>query len=123
MTDTVFVHDIEVECLVGTEPDERLGAQTLAVDVDVECDCRPAGRSDRLEDAVDYVRLVEIVRERAAVSRFHLLEALASDIAAALLAGLPRAEAVRVRVVKPEALAGIPSVGVELVRRRQEGAA
>ncbi|HPW54811.1 MAG: dihydroneopterin aldolase [Thermoanaerobaculaceae bacterium] len=123
MTDTVFVHDLEVECLVGTEPDERLGAQLLTVDVDAVCDCGPAGRTDRLDDTVDYVHVVEIVRERAAASRFHLLEALASDIATTLLARLPRAEAVRVRVVKPEALAGVPSVGVELVRRRQQGAA
>lgn len=123
MTDTVFVHDIEVECLIGTEPDERLGQQTLLVDVDVECDCRPAGRTDRLDDALDYVRLVEIVRERAAASRHHLLEALAADLAGALLEGLEQADAVRLRVVKPEALPGIPSVGVEIARRRQRGAA
>lgn len=120
MTDTVFAHDIEVECLIGTEPGERLGPQTLLIDVDVECDCRPAGRSDRLEDALDYVRLVEIVQERARAARFRLLEAFAEDLAAALLAGLPRAGAVRLRVVKPEALPGIPSAGIAIARRRGE---
>ncbi|HPC84287.1 MAG TPA: dihydroneopterin aldolase [Thermoanaerobaculaceae bacterium] len=121
MVDTVFVHGIEAKFLIGTEPGERLDPQTLLVDVDVECDCRPAGRSDRLADAVDYVRLVEVVRERAAASRFHLLEALAEDLAATLLAQLPGAGAVRLRIAKPEALAGIPSVGISI--RRQRGPA
>lgn len=122
MTDTVFVHDLEVECLIGTDADERLGPQTLLIDIEVECDCHAAGRSDRLADTVDYRRLVDIVRERGAASRFHLLEALAEDTAAAILAAFPEVGAVRLRVVKPEALPGIPTVGVGIVRNRGESA-
>ncbi|HNX49694.1 MAG TPA: dihydroneopterin aldolase [Thermoanaerobaculaceae bacterium] len=122
MSDRVYVHDIELECLIGTEPGERLGRQTVLVDVDVECDCRPSGRSDALADALDYVRLVEVVQARAAVSRFHLLEALAEDLAASLLDGLPGAEAVHLRLTKPSAIPGIPLVGIEIERRRGAGA-
>lgn len=118
MTDTVFVRDIEVECLIGTDADERLGRQLLLIDVDIECDTRKAGRSDRLDEALDYVRVHEITMECADANRRHLLEALAEDLVAALLARLPTAEAVRLRIVKPHALPGVPSVGIEIHRRR-----
>lgn len=121
MSDRVYVHDIEVECLIGTEPGERLGHQTVLIDVDVVCDCRPAGRSDDLTDALDYVRLVEVVQDRAAASRFRLLEALGEDLAASLLGALPTAEAVHLRLTKPAAIPGIPLVGIEIERRREAG--
>ncbi|MCU0293514.1 MAG: dihydroneopterin aldolase [Thermoanaerobaculaceae bacterium] len=119
MSDRVYVHDIEVECLIGTEPGERLGRQTVLIDVDVLCDCRPAGRSDELADALDYVRLVEVVQERAAASRCRLLEAFGEDLATSLLGALPAADAVHLRLTKPSAIPGIPLVGVEIERRRE----
>jgi dihydroneopterin aldolase len=83
----------------GDLPAERELGSHLEVDVEVRADLHPAGRSDQLDDTLDYVRCYEVVRAVVEDQQFRLLEAVAEHVAAALLAQ-PRATAVRVRVAK-----------------------
>lgn len=102
----------------GVFPAEReLGAR-FTVDVELEGDLRAAGRSDRLEDTIDYTRAYEAVREVVEGEPRHLLEAVAEAIAARLLE-LPASRAVRVRVQKRPPLPGeFRAFGVEVYRSR-----
>ncbi|MHB8573519.1 MAG: dihydroneopterin aldolase [Candidatus Dormibacteria bacterium] len=99
---------------------ERELGQRFLVDVELGCDLAPAGRSDRLEDTVDYVRAYHVVKElmEETAEPLHLLETVAERLCAALLA-LPRVDEVRVRVRKhPPLRAQFGHFGVELVRSR-----
>src|SRR2546422_916487 len=61
----------------GALPAEReLGAR-FSVDVVLEADLADAGRSDRLEDTVDYVRAYAVVQEVVEGEPCRLLEAVA----------------------------------------------
>ena len=95
---------------------ERSSPQEIEVDVELVVDVARAGRSDRLDDAVDYVdayRLCErIVTERS----FALLEALADACLHELLRDA-RVERATVRVRKPRLLEGA-TPEVELTRSR-----
>jgi dihydroneopterin aldolase len=71
---------------------------------DVELDVPDTALSDRLEDAIDYRRVVELVRGVSDSRSFDLIEALAGAVAERLLE-LP-VERVRVRVRKRPA--GLP---------------
>ena len=117
MTDRVILHGIGCRCLIGVDENERLGVRPLRIDLDIETDCREPGHSDDIATALDYRAGAERVRALAEASAFRLLEALAEAIAAAILDEFPAAGAVKVRIEKPEAVAGVEVVAVEVVRR------
>jgi dihydroneopterin aldolase len=85
---------------------ERALGGRVDVDVEIRSDLKPAGRSDQLHDALDYVRCYEAVRHVVETRQHNLLETVAEEIAAALLADA-RVDSVRVRVAKQPPLAGV----------------
>jgi len=100
----------------GVFPAEReLGAR-FTVDVELEGDLHRAGRSDRLEDTIDYTRAYELVREVVEGEPCRLLETVAERITERLLQ-LPRVHRATVRVHKRPPLDGeFRSFGVEISR-------
>ncbi len=104
--------DVEAERALGGRVD---------VDVEIRTDLRPAGRSDQLRDTVDYVRCYEAVRRVVETRQHNLLEKVAEEIAAALLAD-ERITAVRVRVAKQPPLAGIFHRFAVMIERERGGA-
>lgn len=104
----------------GTKPSEGELGGRFFVDVVMRADLERAGKSDRLSDTVDYERAHAMVRDHVEAKRFNLLEALASNLADALLGEFPALAEVTVRVRKP----GVPLRGildhaeVEVVRSR-----
>lgn len=103
------------------EAERSLGGR-YSVDVELRADLRAAGRSDSIDDTIDYVRCFQVVRDLVENRQYRLLEALAENIAAALLAEHRRAGAVRVRVAKqPPVRGSFQRFAVEVERLREEG--
>ena len=115
--DRVFIRDLAVRCIVGIDEEERREKQDILVHLTMHTDLRQAGRTDALEDTVDYRALKKRVLRLAEESRFRLIEALAQSIADECLRE-ERVEQVEVIVEKPGALRFARTVGVALVRRR-----
>jgi 7,8-dihydroneopterin aldolase/epimerase/oxygenase len=91
------------------------------VDVTVEVDAAAAGRSDDLTLTVDYAAVYEVVRAIVTGPPRNLIEAVAEDIASAVLKSQPRVLAVTVRVAKPDVRLGesvLASAAVEIRRER-----
>lgn len=102
----------------GANAAERSAGTRLDVDVELELDTSAAEETDRLRHTVNYDEIFQLVRDRVENDSFHLLEALAGEIAHTCL-GRFAAERVRVRLTKLNL--GWPSGGkasVELERRR-----
>ena len=115
--DRTYIRDLALRCFIGVFPEERREKQDVVINVVLECDHRPAARSDRLEDAVDYKALKKQIVALVEASQFYLVEALADRIAASCLEN-PRVARVTVTVDKPGALRFARSVGVEITRER-----
>jgi len=100
------------------EEEMRLG-QKLEFDVELGLDLRRPGKSDLLEDTINYREVYRRIEDRVTRERYLLLEALAEAIAQDLLAHY-RIDAVIVRARKPNVpFAGAMShVGVEILRSR-----
>ena len=113
--DTIDNRDLRLRGVIGGEEWERREPQEVLVDLTLHVDARPAGRSDRIEDAVNYRDVTKRVIELAEGSAFHLVERLAEAIAALCVQefGIER---VRVSVEKPGALRFARSVGVTIER-------
>jgi 7,8-dihydroneopterin aldolase/epimerase/oxygenase len=105
----------------GYHAAEKELGQRFEVDVDLWLDVERAGRSDSLEDAVNYERVYELIEKTVSHDRFSLLEALATDLVSSIYDRF-EVEGVTIRVRKPS-VPHCPNVGyveVELSRGRVE---
>lgn len=119
-TDRIVIHGLEASVLIGTQDWERLTPQRLRFDLVLAVDCRRAGASDDLADAVDYAVVGRRVHARAAASSFQLVEALAEAVAGEALAVSAAIRAVTVKVTKPGTVPGAEGISVEITRSRPE---
>jgi FolB domain-containing protein len=115
--DRIRIQGLRVACIIGTRPEERKRAQEIGIDLCLHLELEEPGRSDRLEDTVDYSRLGSEITAMAESSSFQLLERLAEEVASLALAH-PKVEAVEVTVSKPHALARGRAAVVEIFRDR-----
>ena len=103
----------------GCLADERGAGVHLDVDVELTTDTREAARTDRVEDTIDYARLVETCRRVVEEGSYHLVETVAERLADELLEE-PRATSVMVRVAKrPPLHAAVDRFSVTVERRRR----
>lgn len=83
--DKIRISDLEVETQLGVTSAERARAQRVLVNVELERDLAEAGRSDTESTTTAYDEVAELIHREAASRSRKLIEALATDIAAAIL--------------------------------------
>lgn len=117
-TDSVLLEGMWFYAYHGVNPEERALGQRFLVDVELTADLRAAGRSDDLARTINYSAVYKRVRAIVEGSPRQLIEAVAEEIAAALLTEFP-AEAVAVTVRKPEVALRGAILGAAGVRIRR----
>ncbi len=116
--DRIMIRNLRVFAHHGVLPEEAERGQMFVIDLDLALDLEPAGRSDELDQTLDYGGLTARVAELVAGKRRQLLEAVACDVADLALAD-QRVLEVRVRITKLHAPLGVDAeVAVEVVRGR-----
>ncbi len=118
-TDKVIIRDLIAHGTIGISSQERENPQAIVVNIEIATSLKQAGETDKIEDCIDYSIIAEKVRVYIEKARRFTVEALAEDIARLCLED-SRVDKVCVRVEKPEAVKSARSVGVEIVRSRQE---
>jgi D-erythro-7,8-dihydroneopterin triphosphate epimerase len=116
--DKLLIRDLQVRCIIGVTEEERREKQDVIVNIALLADLRAPARSDRFEDTIDYRAIKKAVLAAVEESRYHLVEALAQEIADICLE-TPAVQSVQVTVEKPSALRFARSVGAELTRSRE----
>ncbi len=102
----------------GVASEERAEPQPFEVDLVLRLDLSRPAETDDLIDTVNYSTLFKLTRQVVEGSSFHLLEALAGAIAAAVLAAHPGEVEVRVRKPKAPLPGAFESVEVRIRRGR-----
>lgn len=97
--DVIRLKEITAFPRLGVGDLEKSWVQKVTLDIELHLDLSRAGSSDRIEDTVDYQRVYETVREVSEARKYHLIEALAHQVAVAVLDRFP-AERISVRVRK-----------------------
>ena len=117
------VDRIELEGMVfigrhGVRPAEREHPQEFRVDVKLDTDLVEAGRSDKVEDTVDYRLVYAIAKEVIEGESVQLIETLAHTIAERVL-DLKKVVGVSIRIAKrPESMRPIDAAAVKIRRTR-----
>ena len=104
----------------GVLDHERQLGQRFTVDVVLEVDLAAAGVSDDLADTVDYGAVATTVHDRLTGEPHQLVEAVAADVADAVLAHDRRISAVEVTVHKPHAPVTVDLDDVAVTMRREQ---
>jgi FolB domain-containing protein len=117
--DRIEIRDLLLRGIVGIKPEERVKAQDILINLVLAVDCRPAGASDDIADAVNYRTVTKDIIALVEASSFHTVEKLATELARLVVTRHPVDE-VTVRIEKPGALRFARSVGVTLTRRRED---
>ena len=119
--DKIYVNGMEFYGYHGVFPKETKLGQRFKVDLIVEVDLSVAGKSDDLNDSVNYGELYNTCKMIVEGKPYKLVEAVAENIASAVLGDFPLASTCTVKLIKPDP--PIPghyrSVAVEIKRSRQ----
>lgn len=115
--DQVFITDLVARGIIGVYDHERQEPQDILINITLYTDLSQAGKSDRIEDSVDYHQVARKVQALAENSHRRTVEALAADLAEACLA-IPGVQGARLRVEKPGAVRFTRSVGIEIERQK-----
>jgi dihydroneopterin aldolase len=116
--DQIILRGMAFQGRHGARPHEREQPQEFRVDLELDCDLREPGRTDRLEDTVDYSVVRALVKDVVEGESANLLETLAARIAGRILE-LPKVEGVSVRVAKrPASMLPIEAAAVHINRTR-----
>ncbi len=118
--DKVIIEALEIECTIGIHDWERRIQQPIVLDIEMEVDHRKPAASDAIEDAVDYMAVIDIACRVAIEGRYRLLEACAGAIADRVLGSLP-VTSVSVKARKRIPSAPAASVGVVVHRKKAHG--
>ena len=115
--DTIRLEQLELDCLIGVNPWERLTKQRITIDIAMDLDLSAAGKSDSIKDTVDYRGVAKAVTVEVTSSSYKLVEALAARIAEICMSN-ERVQSVEVTVRKPRAVRNATAVGVTVRRSR-----
>src|ERR1039457_4403852 len=81
MMDRIRICDLLARCILGINEGERREKQDVLINLAIYTDLRKAGKSDRIEDTVDYRALKKRVLAMVEGSQYFLEEALADAVA------------------------------------------
>ena len=116
--DQIFIKGLEVFAKHGVYKEEQEKGQKFLVNAILYFDTAKAGRSDELEDSVDYGKVCQLINDFMTQYRMNLLETIANRLARKILMAYPELEAVTLEIEKPQAPIPLPfdNVSVKIHR-------
>ncbi|MDY3306217.1 dihydroneopterin aldolase [Psychrobacter sanguinis] len=114
-TDFVKIKGLKVNAVIGVFDWERAIEQPLLIDVSMATDISEAGRSDDINDAINYKEVCDDITELCQQTKALLIERLAELIAAHILSKYNTTQ-VEVSVAKPTAIKAAEAVAVQITR-------
>ena len=117
--DTIFIHALKTEAIIGIFDWERQVKQTVLLDIELSADIRKAALSDSIDDTLNYKRVAKRVLAFVEASTFHLVETLSEQVAMLILAEFQVAS-VRIVLSKPGAVRSSKDVGIIIERKQAD---
>ena len=118
--DKISIKNLELFAKHGVFPEERVLGQKFVVSAALYLDLRVAGKSDKLEESINYAAVCGDIKEFVEGNTFNLIETVAEGLAEMLLLRYPSLKKVWLEVKKPWARVGVQleTVSVEIERAR-----
>ncbi|MCP4040098.1 MAG: dihydroneopterin aldolase [bacterium] len=116
--DAILLEGVEIPASLGVTEAERRMRRPVRLDLELGFDLSRAGRSDELDETIDYSELYEVVAKVAGGREHRLVEALGERIVSAIFESFA-VDRIRLTVRKPKPIAGVIDwAGIQITRRR-----
>jgi len=115
--DRVFIEDLRIETVIGIYDWEREIRQTVSIDLEMAFDIRKAGKTDAIEDTLNYKEVAKRLINFVQAAEFQLVETLAERCAQIILTEFDISW-LRIKLSKPGAVRGSAAVGVIIEREK-----
>lgn len=99
----VIVKKLKIKTCHGVNDFEKRQPQKFEFSAEVSCDFYEAAKNDEVAQTVNYSTVCKLITAVATGNVFNLIETLACRCCEAILENFPQADAVKVRVEKPQA--------------------
>jgi dihydroneopterin aldolase len=119
MSDTMRIAGIEGLGYHGLFEVERQNGQPFIVDVELNLDLEKAGKSDDLNDSIDYNDVAVLIHNEIVGPPVTLIEALAENISRKILAAYPSVDKIKTTVHKPRAPISVAFGDVSVTIKRE----
>jgi dihydroneopterin aldolase len=106
------LNGLEVKCIIGELPEERVKLQRLIVDAELEISDKAAD-SDELSDTVDYAVLADEIRAALVAAKCKMIER-AAKIAAEVCLKDDNVSSVVLTITKSGAIPGLASASAQI---------
>lgn len=116
MLGTIGFKGLQVKCIIGVEPHERILKQDLLIDLKVETDLSRVFQTEDLKDTIDYRLLTDVCQNLATIVDYLVLEKYALDVIKELFKRFP-ITSVWISIRKPAAL---PNAEYALIEMKQD---
>jgi|SRR5690242_18130094 dihydroneopterin aldolase len=117
--DKIILRELHFVARHGVLPIETENSQRFTATVEMELPLAEAGKTDRLDQTVDYCAVQAVVRSIIEGSHKRLIETLAESVASELLRAFTIVQAVTVEIVKPNPPVDFQFAGVSVRIRRE----
>lgn len=102
-SDRIEIKALKFHAYHGCFNFEKEKGQDFFLDITLVADLAEAGRSDDLEDTINYANVVETAKEAFTKKAFNLIEAAAESVAYAVLNSFSKVREIEITVHKPQA--------------------
>lgn len=113
--DKVFIEQLEVITTIGAYDWEQEIKQKLVLTIEMAHDNRKPGKSDDVEDALDYAKVSQAVLNHIEGGKFLLVERVAEEVAQLIMKRFS-VPWIKVHLTKPGAVPQAKGVGVIIER-------
>ena len=101
---TISIIDLEITCIIGILPNERVKEQTLLLNINLDVDIGDSTFADDINETIDYTKIAEMATQLAITKKYKLIESFCRDLNNLFLDTFKVIQKTRITVKKPNAL-------------------
>ena len=120
MNDKINIKNLVVYGVIGINPWERETKQKIEIDLEIESNLSQAMKSDNINDTVNYRTISKKIIQHIENSEYYLVEKLANSLIEICFKEYQNCNSIKITIRKPGAVRFAESVGVTIMRRKNE---
>ena len=101
---TISIIDLEISCIIGIHPNERVKEQTLLLDIYLNIDFGESNIADDINETIDYTKIADMATQLGISKKYNLIESFCRDLNNLFLETFQVIKKTRISVKKPNAI-------------------
>ena len=101
---TISIVDLEITCIIGILPNERVKEQTVYLDIYLDVDIGGSTFADDINETIDYTIIADMATQLAISKKYKLIESFCFDLTNLFLDTFKIIQKSNITVKKPNAL-------------------